>query len=465
MEGERDALLSGNAGDPDLISINSSAVGNNRRLWKAVLIVLIAPFCMGMVLGYSSPAIPNLKQAGLLTREQATWFGSLITIGAIAGGVFAGLCVEKLGRKTTIMLSNAPYVIGWFLIIYAKGPVMLYVGRLFTGLAVGMTSLSAPLFIGEVSTKELRGMFGSGFQLSITIGNLTVYSLGLKLRYQWLALAALCFPVIITFLALFLPETPRWLISKGERMPALDALKWYRGANADVEGEYQEIESNLMSQSNERLSCADLRRPGIYKPLLVSIGLMFFQQASGINIVIFYSETIFDEAGFKYSSLGAIIVGAVQVVATFVACILMDRAGRRVLLFISGVFLTVGSATLGAYYYLHNASLSWLALLSVVVFIIAFSLGWGPIPWLSMGEMFPAKSRELSSSIATAFNWTVAFIVTKEFDALEAGLNKFGTFWLFAGISLLGAIFVIFVPETKGKTLEEIEKQFEGRRT
>lgn len=440
----------------------------------AVVVTLLGPLSMGFVLGYSSPTlgdlvISNSTKGGLLTPAQGTWFGSLVTIGAIAGGLFAAVCVEKIGRKTTLMVLNVPYVAGWFLIIFAKNYLYLYFGRLITGVAMGMTSLAAPLYIAEVVCKQLRGTLGAAFQLFVVIGVEGVYCLGIPLNFRWLAVSAAAISAVQVIGLLFVPETPRWLLSVQQKASAMHALRWLRGPNIPVEDECDEIETNLENQLNQSLNWREFASPSLYVPLIISIGLMIFQQFSGVNAVIFYSANIMGSAGFDSNpKIAAVIIGGVQVVATFIACCLMDSAGRRVLLLIAGIFMTMSCVTFGVYYYLRDVKdvggLSWLSLSSLIVYVIAFSLGWGPIPWLIMSEIFPAKAKGLASGIATIVNWSCAFVVTKEFHDLQAAIHEFGAFWLFGSVCFCSIIFVGFlVPETKGRSLEEIEKNFDRR--
>ena len=206
--------------------------------------------------------------------------------------------------------------------------------------------------------------------------------------------------------------------------------------------------------------------PGVYIPLLLSLGLMFFQQLSGVNAVIFYGGNIFTEAGIHWDpNIAALIVAAVQVAATFVSCVLMDRLGRRILLLLASVFMCVSATVLGVFYYLHKPNnLDWLPLVCLNVFIIFFSLGWGPIPWLILGEIFPDRIKGFASGAAAMCNWTLAFLITKLFSTLEVEITSYGTFWLFGGVCLFSFFFVaFFMPETKGETLEEIQQGFQRR--
>lgn len=211
--------------------------------------------------------------------------------------------------------------------------------------------------------------------------------------------------------------------------------------------------------------------------------MMVFQQFCGINAVLFYDAKIFSTAGFKDAEGVSLAVGGTQVIATGVACLLVDKSGRRILLIIGGIVMFVCTLLLGIYYdiaklpkdadekqisifgsWSHSVALSnisWLAVLCVLVYIIVFSLGWGPLPWLLMSEIFPPRARGLASGIVTLINWSFVFVVTYSFDSMTRTFYEQGTFWFFSGFSLLSFLFVLFfVPETKGKTLEEIEQIF-----
>src|SRR6218665_21610 len=434
----------------------------------AALVACLGAVSMGLVLGFSNPALldDDLLRVLHYDKEKQTWFGSLVNIGAIFGGPIAAVFVGKLGRKTTMMLCTLPMGIGWLLIIYGSEYILVFCGRILTGIAMGMISLAVPLYIAEVSSKERRGILGASFQLFVTIGILGVYALGMSLIWNSLSVVCLAVSTLNVVLLLFMPETPRWYIMNKQRGEAYESLAWLLGSDVNLDEAYNEIEGNLALQSTEGIMIRDLAEPGIYKPMLICLGFMFFQQMSGINAVIFYSSSIFQTAGFAANpTIPTIIIGAVLVGATVVSCLLMDVAGRRVLLLLSGVFMTLSITVLGVYYYLtqvkHTESLSWLSLISVIVFVVFFSFGWGPIPWLVTSEIIPARARGIVNGLATCINWVLAFVVTKEFQSMTQGMHNYGAFWFFGGFCLTGVLFVwLFLPETKGRSLEEIQEGF-----
>ena len=416
----------------------------------------------GYMIGYTSPALPDMVAVGILNRDQASWFGSIATVAAIAGGAIAGWVVEKYGRLKSLQLTAAPYLVGWLLITFFRDLSMLYIGRALTGVACGMTVVCSPLYVAEMSPKELRGMLGSGVQLFITIGILLVNVFGMYTSYATNAGLCALASVGAVVMATMIPESPRWLLLRNRRSDALKSLMWIRGPHADVEDECRDIEESL--DPDDRVAWRDFTKSELFNPLKVSLGLMIFQQLSGINVVMFYTAGIFKEAGLNNSEkMAASGVGVVQVIATLVACILMDRSGRRSLLLLGGSGMALSLFIFGCHYRFAAAG-AWLPVACVMFYTLFFALGWGPIPMLVMSEIFPVRARGTASALASMTNWVVAFIVTKEFDLLQNTIGAAATFWLFGLFCVLGVVFVWKkVPETKGKSLEDIELYFLGR--
>ncbi|XP_043914747.1 solute carrier family 2, facilitated glucose transporter member 8 [Protopterus annectens] len=462
----------------------------NRKLYLATFAAVLGPLSFGYVLGYSSPAIPNLKKIEdldlRLDSNEASWFGSVVTLGAALGGILGGCIVDRIGRKLSLMLCAIPFIFGFTVIISAKYKSMLYIGRILTGIASGVTSLVVPVYISETSHPAVRGTLGSCVQLMVVTGIMGSYVAGLGLDWRWLAVVGCFPPFFMAVFMCFMPETPRFLLAQKKQLEAITALQFLRGPLVDHELECRQIEANFSEQEN-RLRWADFKNPAIYKPFVIGVLLMLFQQFSGINAIMFYAETIFEDAGFKNSSIASVIVGAIQVAFTAGAALIMDKAGRKILLIISGAIMTVSSAVFGAYFKIvevqNNSSLTdtghstmptpvlqntenhlaWLALVCTSVFIAGFAIGWGPIPWLVMSEIFPVKARGVASGACVLTNWLSAFLVTKEFHDLMVFLGSYGTFWFFASSCALSILFTcLCIPETKGKTLEQIEAHFRG---
>lgn len=458
-----------------------------RNLVGTSLCSYLGALSFGYVIGFSSPALPLMqvaKEPMYKNIDAASWFGSIVTLGAMFGCPAAGWMVDRLGRRVTLMISSLPFLIGWLAISFGESLLVLYTGRVLTGLGSGMVCVVSPLYIAETSTKELRGMLGSGVQLFITIGILLVYSLGLAISWRGLALIGAIIPVVAALMTFRVPETPRYLLNTNQKSEALRSLLWLRGTSSTAEEECRDMEEN--TDIDEKTAWSEFRKPELFRPLFVSVMIMIFQQMSGINVVMFYTVSICQSAGFSYTSgLATVLIGAVQVVGTVAACLVMDRVGRRFLLIVAGLGMALSCLALGSYYHatVHPSTagfsspvssgeltspsapdLSWLALASLVCYVLAFSLGWGPIPMLLMSEIFPAKARGAASAVASLTNWLVAFWITKEFASLQETLGMDGAFWFFGMFCLAAVVYVWYaVPETKGKSLEDIELYFLGR--
>ncbi|XP_037536112.1 solute carrier family 2, facilitated glucose transporter member 8 [Nematolebias whitei] len=486
IQDERRRLLEVESGDQNPTGLMSEQDAylskvKNGKLYLATLCSVLGPMSFGFVLGYSSPAIPELTKISnphlRLNDDQASWFGSIVTVGAAVGGLLGGWMVEKIGRKLSLMLCALPFVFGFTIIIAAQNIWMFYVGRVLTGLASGVTSLVVPLYISETAHEKVRGMLGSCVQLMVVTGIMGVYLAGLFMDWRWLAICCSIPPTLLMVSMCFMPETPRYLLSKGKRREAENVLQYLRGPDAPVEWECARIEEG----SSFHLS--DLKDPGIYKPLVIGVMLMVFQQMTGINAIMFYAENIFRQAHFENSGLASVIVALIQVVFTAIAALIMDKAGRKILLVISGVAMMISTTTFGVYFYLipkppstpspldlltaagvePHSDLTWLALASMAIFISGFAIGWGPIPWLIMSEVIPIRVRGFAGAAVVISNWGMAFIITKTFQNMMDSLTSAGTFWLFSCMCALNIVFTIFfIPETKGKTLEQIEAIFKG---
>ncbi|XP_053523817.1 solute carrier family 2, facilitated glucose transporter member 8 isoform X2 [Artibeus jamaicensis] len=358
------------------------SVPRGRHVFLASFAAALGPLSFGFALGYSSPAIPSLRRAvppaPQLDDEAASWFGAIVTLGAAAGGVLGGWLVDRAGRKLSLLFSTVPFVTGFAVITAAQDLWMLLGGRLLTGLACGIASLVAPVYISEIAYPEVRGLLGSCVQLMVVTGILLAYLAGWVLDWRWLAVLGCVPPSFMLLLMCCMPETPRFLLTQHQRQEALAAAQFLWGSE-------QGWEEPSAGAEHQGFRLAQLRRPGVYKPFVIGISLMVFQQLSGINAVMFYAKTIFEEAKLRDSSLASVVVGVIQVLFTAMAAGIMDRAGRRLLLALSGVVMVVSSSAFGAYFKLTQGGPSNSSLLVPVSMEPAdASAG---LAWLAVGSM------------------------------------------------------------------------------
>ncbi|XP_071561823.1 facilitated trehalose transporter Tret1 isoform X1 [Temnothorax nylanderi] len=444
----------------------------------AALSVSLGSMQVGYSSSYTSPALVSMRDnttAGFeVTKQMSMWIGSLMPLSALVGGIAGGPLIEYIGRKKTILSTALPFIGAWLLIAMAENVPMVLAGRAICGFAVGIASLALPVYLGETIQAEVRGTLGLMPTAFGNTGILLCFIAGMYLDWRNLALVGAILPLPFLILMFVIPETPRWYISKGKTKMSRKSLQWLRGKDADITDELSLIEKMHQEyldseKSGSQSTISELLKSKHLNPLLISLGLMLFQQMSGINAVIFYTVQIFQDAGSTIDkNLSTIIIGIVNFISTFVAAAVIDKLGRKMLLYISAVMMALTLFSLGGFFYVKSldvdvTAFGWLPLVSLIVYVIGFSLGFGPIPWLMMGEILPAQIRGSAASIATSFNWMCTFIVTKTFEDVIAVIGAHGTFWLFGIIVVVGLVFVIVsVPETRGRSLEEIEKGFRG---
>ena len=429
---------------------------------------------MGTCIGWSSPAGPLLAKPAQedgfnLTDDQNSWVGCLMPAGALLGGQVGGLLMTKLGRKGAMMTGAALFAVSYLLLVVAPNVWVIYVGRFCTGVCTGICSIVCPVYVAETATPSRRGFLGSCVQLMVTFGVMLVVVVGVSGSWRWISICCL-FMIAVWMVALvFVPETPAHYLGMKKYREARESLEWLRGT-VHVEQEYEDILKSVEESANLSAGLGDLFKSANLAPFIISLWLMLGQQMSGMNAVMFYCVSIFEQSGSSMNSnVENIIIGGVQIVATVLAAVVMDKAGRRILLNLSSSLMVISIGVLGAFFYIADnlgdqdlaKKIEFVPVASLSLFVFAFSIGFGPIPWLMMSELFAPEVKSLASSISTTFNWTLAFLVTKFFTTMVAAVTEAGAFWMFGGFTVLTFLFCLFfVPETKGKTLDEIQQLF-----
>jgi len=445
----------------------------------AALAAVAGGFVLGNFLGFPSPVQPQLQDLDgtgdpsslwyiALTTEEMSWVSSLMTLGALVGGMTGGIFMDMLGRRTTLILISVPAVLGWLLMVLTVNPTMLFIGCFLGGLAGGIGSVVSPSYVGEISTPPMQGFLGIFFQLSICCGILLTSLMGIGLKWRLIAAILEIFPLVFVSSMIFVPESPYHLVKKGRKAEALKSLIWLRGNEFDIESELNQLEASVQVELASKARPSDLLLPWAYKPILTALALMSFQQVIGINAALFNSVDIFKSAGSDLDPLvSAVILNAIQLGMTLVSSVLITRLGRRILFLSSQLICAISITALGAYFYIQQTdeetakSIGWLPLASLMIYIGSFAFGSGPIPWVMTGEIVPRKVKSLGVSLATLTNWGWAFIISKTYVNLKDAITPAGAFWLYGGMCALGVLFSIFLlPETKDKTNEEIQAFF-----
>ncbi|XP_075986544.1 trehalose transporter 1-like protein [Anticarsia gemmatalis] len=407
----------------------------------------------------------------LLTTAESSLVSSILAIGAALSAIPVGILVQKVGRRPTILILAIPFTINWLLTIFANGAGMLVAARFFAGLGTGGICVAAPMYIGEIAETSIRGSLGAFFQLFLTVGILFTYVVGGWTHWKTLSIICAVLPPLLVAVFWWMPETPQYLLGKNRRRDAERSLRWLRGPDADLSGELEEMQKEVDEASRQRAGITSMitNRPS-RMALICGLGLMFFQQFSGINAVIFYTNDIFHSAGSNIDPvIATIIVGVVQTIATYISSVLVDKAGRRILLLQSCIIMGTCLIVLGIYFKLQFdkydvASFGWLPLLCMVLFIVSFSMGFGPIPWMMMAELFPVEFRGAATGVTVVTNWVLVFVVTLCFPIMRDAVGIYSCFWFFAAVMVVCVFFVfLLIPETKGKTVSQIQAMLAGK--
>ncbi|XP_020519741.1 sugar transporter ERD6-like 5 isoform X4 [Amborella trichopoda] len=440
-----------------LISEAASSSCSNGDKEGSVLMVLLSTFVavcgsfqFGCALGFSSPTQSAIRNELGLSLYEYSVFASILTIGAMVGALMCGSLADYTGRKGAMRIAAIFCLTGW--------------------VATGVSKV--PVYIAEVAPKDLRGGLGTMNQLMVGFGISTVYLLGTILTWRTLTLTGIIPSLMLQLGLILIPESPRWLAKVGKQSECELALQRLRGKDANISKEAADIEKATIVQDSIKIIDSlpqakplDLFQRKYVYPLTVGVGLISLQQFGGMNAISFYASETFVSAGFS-STVGTILLAVMQVPASSIGALLMDSYGRRPLLMISATGTCIGCLFTAISFVLKDLDQSEkispiLALSGILVFETSVALGMGGIPYIIMSEIFPINVRGSAGSLVSFTHWFGSWVITITYSSLMSW-SKSGTFFIYTGVCGATVLFAAkLVPETKGRTLEEIQASIE----
>ena len=448
----------------DEVAATTIAHSRTTALFTGVMAAL-AGLMFGLDIGVISGATQFIQKDFGISDEVIEWIVSAMMLGAALGAAGAGWLSGTLGRKRSLMLGAVLFVAGSLLCGFAWSPAALILARVVLGLAIGVASFTAPLYLAEVAPENTRGAMVSLYQLMITIGIFVAFLSDTALSYhgnwRWM-LGVIAIPGALFLMGVVrLPESPRWLLMRGRRQEGLDVLRRLRGEPAVVSREAADIEEQL--KNPQRGWQMFLENSNFRRSVGLGVLLQLAQQLTGINVVMYYAPRIFQGMGYDTAAQMwfTAAVGLTNVLATFIAIAYVDRWGRKPILYVGFAVMAVGLGVVGTIMHsgVTTQGQQLLAVAMLLMFIIGFAMSAGPLVWTLCSEIQPLKGRDFGIGASTLTNWIVNMIVGATFLTL---LNSFGraqTFWLYAALNLSFILFTYaLVPETKGVTLEHIER-------
>lgn len=439
-------------------------------IYKITIVAAVGGLLFGYDTAVVAGAIGFIQQKYDLSPAMMGWIASCALIGCIAGAMFSGYLSDKMGRKKTLILSAILFLVSSIGTAIPQTLSFFVVFRIIGGLGIGIASMISPMYITECAPAEIRGRLVSINQLGIVTGILLIYFVNagiaglhdeawnINTGWRWMFGSGIFPSFIFLILLFFVPESPRWLAQAGRNQEAEGVLTKINGA-AKAKKELDDIKKAIQS---EKSSFTELFRPGLRTALIIGIILAIFSQVTGINAIMYYAPEIFKSTGDASSSalLQTVLVGIVNLLFTIVAIKYADKVGRKALLMAGSAGMAICLAIIGGAFYLEAVK-GYLVLVAILAYIAFFASSLGPLTFVVVAEIFPNRVRGKAMSICLFFLWLAVYVVSQFFPILLQSIGSAYTFWLFMIMSLIAFLFVWkMVPETKGKSLEEIERSW-----
>lgn len=444
---------------------------NSKIIYKAVLVASVGGLLFGYDTAVISGSIGFMRTYYCLSDAMTGWTASCALLGCLVGAMFSGKLSDRIGRKKVLMISALLFTISSVGTALAPGLWIFVVFRIIGGMGIGIASILSPMYISEMAPAEIRGRLVSIFQLGIVTGILVIYfvnayiagiydeSWNVLYGWRWMFGSGVIPSVIFILLLFTVPESPRWLARQKNYSEALSILNRIHG-NEKGAHELETIKQSLTDTTPFSLS--DLKDVKLKKPLIIGILLAVFSQITGINAIMYYAPEIFKSMGAGSGSalFQTVVIGVINVIFTFVAIKYVDRWGRKTLLLYGIAGMIVCLAVVGYAFYLEKTG--YIILIAILGYIASFAMSLGPLTFVVISEIFPTKARGTAMSVATFFLWLAVFAVSQTFPVFMGSLGTANTFWLYMTAAIIAWIFVWKkIPETKEKTLEEIEEEWD----
>ncbi|XP_030384785.1 facilitated trehalose transporter Tret1 [Scaptodrosophila lebanonensis] len=415
-------------------------------------------------------------ESGPLSNSDAGWVSSTLCLGGVVGTIVFARLADKLGRKPALLLMALPSLIGWLILPYARNPIHLCVARFLGGSAGGGCFAVIPIYVVELAESRVRGILGTFVVLGCNLGVLAAFTMGYFFNYKQVAWMMSILPLLFIICFVFMPETPQFLLQCNKLEEAEHALRYYRNIKKRVSKELsEELKLELRqlrtpekgeeadANVNSAITLADFLEPKARKAFLIGIGLAATNQICGAFAMLNYTGVIFQQSGSTLPpTLAAIIVGTIQILGTYISTLLVERAGRKVLMLVSAAGIGISQCAMGTYSYLtllgyETGAFSWVPIVGFSVMMLVAAVGLLTVPIIVLSEIMPVKIRSMAYMIFMAFLWLLTGFMLKSLPIFSESLGMHGTVFLFAvGAFASGLFIAIFVPETKGKSIETI---------
>ncbi|CAG9584492.1 unnamed protein product [Danaus chrysippus] len=446
---------------------------NRKVQYLAGLCVSLAFTFTGAVNTWASPAIPKFKNGDaniVISDAQTSWAVSVSALGSLPGCYFGRELSERVGRRKTIILAAVPGFVGALTILFTKSPLLMCFARILMGIANGITAVVTMIYLTEIADKEIRGALGMLVQVMNNLGSLVIYGIGPFVPYTVLNSIVLFISAFFALLCIWVPESPYYHLARGNVAAAKKSFLFLKGSNDSKWADEQmdimrvHVQESMENRSTLRELISNMKyRRAIY----IIAGLKVLQYMTGSLAIQSYLEVIFRQSSSISGPYASIVYGFVQLGAGIGATFLAGYFGRRILMLLSSLGVAMSLTLVGVYFFLQDSvvvskevlsSISSLPLIGVLGFNILYAAGLGNLPYIMQAELFPMNVKTIASSMATMLACVLAFSVTKSYQGIKDVFGHYTVFWSFAAVAGFGVFFIyFFVPETKGKTLEEVQ--------